>query len=93
MNGLNFSWDPHKAALNIKKHGVSFEEASTVFGDPNAVTVCDEERSEEEDREVTIGISKRMRLVVVSHTDRGGTIRIISARKATRREMLQFQGN
>src|SRR5205085_2670330 len=81
-----------QAARNIKEHGVTFEEASTVFSDPNGITIPDEAHSNGEDREITIGISHRLRIVVVSHTERAGITRIISARKATRNEVLQFQG-
>ncbi len=89
--GLRFEWDPIKAAANRRKHGVSFEEAVTVFGDPFALTVHDPDDSETEDRLVTLGRSIADRLLVVVHTDRGDVIRIISARKATRRERRQYE--
>jgi uncharacterized protein len=83
---LAFEWDNNKAKQNVKKHGVSFEEASTVFGDPLARTIPDPLHSGEEDRFVHLGKSQRRRLLVVVFTERGDKIRIISARAATRRE-------
>ena len=88
---LGFEWDKDKARKNLKKHGVSFEEASTVFGDPLALTIPDLLHSEEEDRSITLGQSHRRRLVVVAATDRGDKIRIISARVATRRERKDYE--
>ena len=82
-----FEWDKSKAARNLQKHQVSFEEAATVFDDPNFITVIDEEHSGDEERYITIGVSQLARILMVAHTDRGGHIRIISARKATRQEM------
>ena len=78
-----FEWDPEKAEANERKHGVSFGEASTVFGDPYARTRPDPLHSFEEDRWVTLGYSEQGRLLVVVHTDRGEMIRLISARLAT----------
>jgi uncharacterized protein len=75
---LEFEWDPRKAAANLAKHGVSFEEAATVFGDPR--------HSSEEGRFVLLGLSQDQRLLAVLYVERGETIRIISARRATRRE-------
>ena len=89
--GLVFEWDDRKAKRNIKKHGVSFEEASTVFADPLAVTIHDPLHSDEEDRYVTLGQSQRRRLLVVVFTDRDDRIRIISARVATRRERRDYE--
>jgi len=83
---LQFEWDPNKAARNIEKHQVSFEEAATVFDDPMFITVIDEEHSVDEERYITIGLSKCGRWLMVAHTDREGRIRIISARKATKKE-------
>lgn len=83
---LQFEWDPNKAAKNIEKHQVSFDEAATVFDDPMFITVIDEEHSVDEERYITVGLSKRGRLLMVAHTDREGRIRIISARKATKKE-------
>ena len=88
---LEFEWDAKKARDNIKKHGVSFEEASTIFGDPLALTIYDPLHSEEEDRFVTLGESEKGRLMVVSFTDREDRIRIISARAATRRERKDYE--
>jgi uncharacterized protein len=92
--GLIFEWDASKAKLNLRKHGVSFEEASTVFLDSLARTIHDRLHSEEEDRFVNLGESQLRRLLVVVFTDRGDRIRIISARVATRRERRDYeQGN
>jgi len=87
---VKFEWDPKKADLNVKKHGVTFEEGSTVFGDPLAATVPDPRHSIEENRFVTMGQSSANRLVVVAHLDRGEQIRIISARLATARERRDY---
>ena len=87
-----FEWDTNKAASNLEKHGVAFDEAQTVFNDPTFITVIDEEHSIDEERYITIGMSNRGRLLMVAHTDRSGRIRLISARKATRREE-QFYAN
>jgi uncharacterized DUF497 family protein len=83
---VEFEWDINKADSNLSKHGVSFEEAMTVFGDIQAATGFDPAHSIVEDRYLTMGLSNDGRLLVVSHTDRGDRIRIISARPATRRE-------
>lgn len=88
---LQFEWDSNKAGSNKKKHGVSFEEASTVLGDPLSVTIADPAHSRGEDRFVTIGTSLNNKLIVVVHTDRDGIIRIISARRATRNEKQQYE--
>jgi uncharacterized DUF497 family protein len=81
-----FEWDDAKAASNAKKHGVSFIEAATVFNDPLARELYDEQHSMEEDRELLIGHSDKGRLLLVSFAARGNSIRIISARLATKRE-------
>jgi len=86
-----YEWDPEKAKANLRTHRLSFEEAATVFLDPLAVTYPDPDHSEEEKREITIGQSGRRRVVFVSHIQRGDRIRIISARKATRRERKQHE--
>ena len=83
---MEFEWDPKKAAHNLKKHGVSFQEAGTVFGDPLAITYFDPDHSKDEDRFLTFGHSETGRLLVVSHTDRDEQTRIISARLATKKE-------
>jgi uncharacterized DUF497 family protein len=88
--GLRFEWDPRKAQTNLAKHGVSFEEACQVFGDPLAITIPDPDHGDDEIREVTIGQTGKYRIVVVSHTDRNGTLRIISARRADRHETTQY---
>ncbi|MDZ4855383.1 MAG: BrnT family toxin [Nitrospirota bacterium] len=83
---MKFSWDPKKAAANLKKHGVSFEEASTVFHDTLSITGSDPDHSGQEQRFVTFGNSSQDRLLVVAHTDEGKTIRMISARLVTSQE-------
>jgi len=88
---MDFEWDEDKAAGNLKKHKVSFTEAATVFGDPLSITFPDPDHSVDEDRFITIGTSDRDRVLVVSHTDRDDRIRIISARKATRRERKVYE--
>jgi hypothetical protein len=89
--GLAFEWDESKAKVNTRKHGVNFEEASTVFADPLSVTIYDPVHSEDEDRYIALGESQRRRLLVVVFTDRGDRIRIISARVATRRERKDYE--
>ena len=88
-----FEWDEKKADQNIRKHSVSFEEAATVFGDPFSITICDPLHSKDEDRFVILGMSNKNRLLVVVHTERGDKIRIISARKATKKEKRQYESN
>jgi len=88
---INFEWDPDKAASNLAKHGVSFAEAATAFADPLSLTIFDPDHSKNEDRYLLLGLSTFGNLVVVSHTDRSGTIRIINARRAERRERLQYE--
>jgi uncharacterized DUF497 family protein len=88
---MDFEWDPRKAEINLRKHGVSFTEAGTVFGDNFAITVPDPDHSNDEDRYITIGWSDRRRLLVISHTDRGGRIRIISARELTKAERKDYE--
>lgn len=88
---LLFEWDAAKARTNLKKHGVTFEEATTIFGDPNAITIESTVLGGEH-RFVTIGYSNYAILVVVVHTDRNDRIRIISARRTTRRERRQYEG-
>ena len=83
---MEFEWDPDKAARNLAKHGVSFPEAATVFGDPLAMTYGDPDHSREEDRFLTFGHSSAGRLLVVSHTDRDDRTRIISASCNAQRE-------
>jgi len=88
---LTFEWDQKKAASNLRKHGVSFEEAATAFGDPLSLTIPDPDHSLNEDRYVLIGESQMERLLVVAHTERSDTIRIISARLATRGERVSYE--
>jgi len=88
---LQFEWDPRKAATNLSKHGVSFEEAATVFGDPLGRFVADPRHSSEEERLVLLGSSREERLLAVMFVDRRETIRIISARRATRRERRDYE--
>jgi uncharacterized protein len=88
---MRIEWDPIKAKLNLKKHGVPFEEEATAMGDPMAVTGPDPDHSRYEERYVTFGISESGRLIVVSHTEEGETIRIISARKASKGERELYE--
>jgi uncharacterized DUF497 family protein len=96
---FNFEWDPAKAKANQKKHSISFEQATSVFRDPRAISVFDEEHAEEEERWVTLGATTQGTVMVVIHTFRelGGkdeaTLRIISARRATRRELKDYEAN
>ena len=88
---MQFAWDPKKAASNLRDHGVTFEEASSVFGDALAITFDDPDHSEGESRLLTFGLSEQGRLLVVSHTERRGLVRIISARRATRTERKIYE--
>lgn len=89
MKRISFEWDETKNRANIKKHGISFEEASSVFYDENAILFDDPDHSAEEDRFLILGISEKMHICIVSHCyrDKDKIIRIISARKATKREV------
>lgn len=91
---IRFEWDPKKAADNLRKHQVSFEEARSVFFDDFAVQFFDEENSSDEERFLMLGMSIGARLLIVCHCEResGEVIRIISARKATKRESAFYQG-
>ena len=89
--GLIFEWDEKKAIANIKKHGISFEEASTAFADDLSITIDDPLHSRDENRLILIGKSKRFNTLVVVHIERGKAIRIISARKATRKEQKYYE--
>lgn len=80
---MHFEWDPKKATTNRRKHGVTFEEATSALRDVFSATAHDPDHSDDEDRFVTFGVSSRGRLLAVSHTDRGNAVRIISARLAT----------
>ncbi|MDX1947096.1 MAG: BrnT family toxin [Pirellulaceae bacterium] len=89
--GLLFEWDQDKASSNEAKHGISFDEAQTVFADPLASTIYDPDHSDDEDRYLSLGMSGRSRILVVSFTDRDDRIRIISARVASRKERKQYE--
>ena len=91
MAGPTFEWDPAKAAANLLQHGVSFEEAATVFQDPLAKIHDDPDHSATERRDVIVGHSLEGRLLLVSFTDRGDRIRVISARSLTRRERRDYE--
>jgi hypothetical protein len=88
---LQFEWDPRKASESLLKHGVSFHEAATVFDDPLAITYPDPDHSGDESRYLTFGNSADGRLLVVAHTERGDTIRILSSRRATRNERKIYE--
>lgn len=90
---IKFEWDENKNKINIKKHGVSFEEASTVFYDDYAILIADPEHSDDENRFVLLGISKKANVLVVVHCYRKNDeiIRIISARSATKKETLKYE--
>jgi uncharacterized protein len=88
---MRFEWDLAKAAINAKKHGLSFQEAATVFGDPLSITFPDPEHSRSEERFITIGHTRRGRLILVAHGDRGTSVRLISAREATPRERKAYE--
>jgi uncharacterized DUF497 family protein len=92
VKALRFEWDPRKAAANRRKHGVSFEEARSVFLDDDALLISDPEHSESEDRFILLGLSAEWRLLVVVHAHREAddVIRLISARKADRQEQLTY---
>jgi len=91
---IKFEWDPRKDNANQRKHGISFEEAQSVFFDENAVQFYDEHHSEQEDHFIMLGLSIRSRILVVCHCEResGDVIRIISARKATKSERKYYGG-
>lgn len=88
---LTFEWDEHKALMNEHNHGVTFDEAATVFGDPDALTIFDEYHSIDEDRYITLGVSNRRRVLIVVYTEREPNIRLISARSATPAERRQYE--
>ena len=88
---MTYEWDLAKAAANLRKHGVSFEEAASVFLDPAALTFSDPDHSQDEDRAITIGRSSRQRILFVAHVERDERVRIISARRATRQEQAQYE--
>ena len=88
---MDFEWDEQKAEANRRKHGVALAEAVTVFADTLSLTGYDPDHSDEEDRFLTMGLSVNGRLLIVSHTDRGDAIRIISAREANNRERKDYE--
>ncbi len=88
---MKFEWDPKKALLNLRKHKISFEKAMAVFYDPLSATFDDPDHSVGEQRLITVGYSSRGRLLVVSHTERGKAVRIISARLATTQERKRHE--
>ena len=90
---MEFEWDRSKAVVNLKKHGVSFEEAKTVFDNPLAVIFDDEAHSIDEQREIIIGHSQQNRLLLIAFTARSANVRIISARLTTRKEREDYEQN
>jgi len=88
---MEFEWNPKKAAENAKKHGVTFQEAATIFGDPLAITFSDPDHSMGKNRYITFGMSLRRRLIVASHTERMGKTRIINARLMDRKERKIYE--
>ncbi|MGI0488436.1 BrnT family toxin [Pantanalinema rosaneae CENA516] len=90
---MEFEWDQSKAASNLKKHGVSFEEAKSVFDNPLAAIFDDKAHSVNEQREIIIGHSRQNRLLLIAFTERSGNVRIISARLATRQEREDYEQN
>ena len=93
MENSGFEWDDEKAQSNLKKHGVSFDEATTIFNDPRIATISNPDHSEDEERYISIGMSVIMRLLSIIHTFREERIRLISARKATRAEKKNYENN
>jgi uncharacterized DUF497 family protein len=93
MPPLQFQSDPHKASSNLRKHGVSFEEAMTIFNDPLSATFVDELHSEDESRFITVGLSSKRRLLFISHLEDDGKIRIIGARPASAAERQDHEEN
>ena len=93
MSNIRFEWDANKAAANQRKHGVTFNEARTVFFDENAKLINDPDHSDDEDRFVMLGLSSNFRFVLVCHCyrEQGNVIRIISARKASTQESKQYR--
>ena len=90
--GIDFEWDPNKAARNVRKHSVTFEDAATVFQDDLSMTVPDPDHSMAEERFITVGMSGQNKLLMVAHAERGDCIRIISARELTPGEKRQYEG-
>jgi hypothetical protein len=88
---IKFEWDPRKARSNVRKHGIDFDEATTVFADLLSITIPDPDHSMAEERWITMGLSNRQRLLVVIHTEEAETIRIISVRRAHRLERRKYE--
>ena len=88
---MTFEWDDDKAEANVSKHGVSFEEAQTVFDDPFFIDFYDLDHSDDEERYLMVGMSEQSRLLIVSYTERGNSIRLISARETTRQEQKSYE--
>lgn len=88
---MDFEWDESAANSNLSKHGVSFDEATTLFGDPLALTFDDPSHSGKEDRSLTFGHTSSGRFIVVAHTDRNGKIKLIPAREMTRKERSDYE--
>ena len=93
MKKSEFEWDDDKAKSNLKKHGVSFEEAATIFNDPRIATISDPDHSEQEERFVSLGMSFIQRLLSVIHTERAERSRLISARKTTKSERKTYEND
>ena len=89
--GIIFEWDGRKATANLRKHGVSFEEAATVFSDPLSLSIPDPDHSEDEERFLLVGTSFQAQLLVVAHSEHGDRVRVISARAATARERRAYE--
>lgn len=87
---MQFEWDPRKAVINRRKHGISFEEAASVFNDPDALVSFDDAHSSIEERWTVIGLSNKLRVLVVTYTRRGNAVRVISARRAARSEAQEY---
>lgn len=88
---MKFEWDTRKAKLNLRKHSISFEEATTAFRDPFSATAPDPDHSSSENRFITFGLSSRGKLLTISHTERGESIRIINARHVTKQERETYE--
>jgi uncharacterized DUF497 family protein len=93
MEDVELEWDNEKAASNLKKHGVSFEEGATIFNDPEIATIFDPDHSEDEERYISIGTSVQGHLLVIVHTEREERIRLISCRKPTNAERKAYEKN
>ena len=91
LHSVEFEWDPDKAELNVKRHGVSFHEAATVFADRLSITVPDRDHSVDEQRYISVGLSRQGRRLIVAHTEREDRFRIISARELTREERKAYE--